>query len=100
MDLQTSKGRLLRRLRQDIQDECVLAAVAAVPRELFVPSNLYDRAYEDVALPIKEGQSISQPLLVAMMTQALGLHGGERVLEIGTGSGYQAAVLAAAGARV
>ena len=71
----------------------VLKAMAEVPRELFVPAESRDWAYRDVALSIGEGQTISQPYIVAMMTQALELEGDERVLEIGTGSGYQAAVL-------
>ena len=77
-----------------IEDERVLAAMAAVPRELFVPRGLVARAYEDAALPIEAGQTISQPFMVARICAELGLHGGERVLDIGTGSGYQAAVLA------
>jgi protein-L-isoaspartate(D-aspartate) O-methyltransferase len=78
----------------------VLAAMGEVPRHLFVESALADRAYEDRALPIGERQTISQPYMVALMTQALGLTGAERVLEIGTGSGYQAAVLAHLASRV
>jgi protein-L-isoaspartate(D-aspartate) O-methyltransferase len=76
-----------------IRDERVLAAVAAVPRELFVPEGLRRDAYADRALPIGYGQTISQPFMVATMLEALGLQGGS-ALEIGTGSGYQAAVLA------
>jgi protein-L-isoaspartate(D-aspartate) O-methyltransferase len=72
----------------------VLEAVGRVPREQFLPENLREFAYEDTPLPIEEGQTISQPYIVALMTEALGLKGGERVLEIGTGSGYAAAVLA------
>lgn len=83
-----------------IDDRRVLAAMAAVPRHLFVESALADRAYEDRALPIGERQTISQPFLVGLMTQALELTGPERVLEIGTGSGYQAAVLANLASRV
>ena len=79
--------------KRDITDERVLAAMAAVPRHLFVPPDLRAQAYADQALPIGHGQTISQPYVVALMTQLLALHGGERVLEIGTGSGYQAAVL-------
>ena len=79
---------------RDIEDERVLAAMRAVPRELFVPGELRRRAYEDAALPIGAGQTISQPYMVAAICQALSLHGGERVLDVGTGSGYQAAVLA------
>jgi protein-L-isoaspartate(D-aspartate) O-methyltransferase len=80
--------------RAGIHDRAVLAAIGRVRREAFVPTSLADRAYENVALPIGRGQTISQPYVVALMTQALALSGSERVLEIGTGSGYQAAVLA------
>ena len=77
----------------EIHDERVLEAMGRVPREEFVPPALRNRAYEDCALPIAADQSISQPYVVALMTQALALRGDERVLEIGTGSGYQLAVL-------
>jgi protein-L-isoaspartate(D-aspartate) O-methyltransferase len=77
-----------------ITDERVLSALDAVPRERFVPPDMWDRAYENSALPIESGQTISQPLMVASMTQELQLTGSERVLEIGTGSGYQTAILA------
>ncbi len=77
-----------------LHDERVLSAIAAIPRELFVNEAQRSMAYADCALPIGMGQTISQPLMVAMMTQALQLNGQERVLEIGTGSGYQAAILA------
>jgi protein-L-isoaspartate(D-aspartate) O-methyltransferase len=80
--------------RRDIVDPEVLAAFANVPREAFVPQDLVDRAYDDGPLPIGEGQTISQPYVVAITVQALRLRGHERVLEIGTGSGYAAAVLA------
>src|SRR5271168_3485991 len=76
-----------------VSDLRVLAAMSGVPREEFVPKELRYRSYEDVPLPIGEGQTISQPYIVAAMTAALGLDGSERVLEIGTGSGYQTAVL-------
>lgn len=79
--------------RRDIHDARVLAAFTAVPRERFVPDALADRAYDDAPLPIGEGQTISQPYVVAMTAQALGLTGTERVLEIGAGSGYAAAIL-------
>jgi len=81
--------------RNGIRDERVLDAMGAVPREAFVPPNQQAHAYVDGALPIEHGQSISQPYMVALMTQALELTGPERVLEIGTGTGYQVAVLAA-----
>jgi protein-L-isoaspartate(D-aspartate) O-methyltransferase len=79
--------------RRGIDDERVLAAMAEVPRERFVPQDQRRRAYRDGALRIGEGQTISQPWIVACMTQLLELHGDERVLEVGTGSGYGAAVL-------
>jgi len=76
-----------------VRDPLVLEAMSDVPRHLFVPAGLAGRAYEDYPLPIGEGQTISQPYIVALMTECLALRGGEKVLEIGTGSGYQAAVL-------
>jgi protein-L-isoaspartate(D-aspartate) O-methyltransferase len=79
--------------RRGIHDSGVLAAMAAVRREEFVPKEFRQRAYEDAPLPIGEGQTISQPYIVAVMTAALHLPGNERVLEIGTGCGYQAAIL-------
>ena len=84
-----------RQLRsRGIEDERVLAAMAAVPRELFVPEAWRDRAYDDAALPIGAEQTISQPYMVARICAELRLRGDERVLDVGTGSGYQAAVLA------
>jgi protein-L-isoaspartate(D-aspartate) O-methyltransferase len=84
-----------RQLRgRDIRDARVLEAMARVPRELFVPLDEQARAYDDVALPIGSGQTISQPYMVARICELLELRGGERVLDVGTGSGYQAAVLA------
>ncbi len=80
--------------RRGIRDPRVLAAMATVPREQFVPEALRDAAYADRALGIDCGQTISQPYIVALMTQALQLSGGEKVLEVGTGSGYQTAILA------
>jgi protein-L-isoaspartate(D-aspartate) O-methyltransferase len=80
--------------RRDISDKRVLAAMGEVPREEFVLERYRSRAYSDSALPIGEGQTISQPWIVAAICQALELRGGERVLEVGTGSGYSAAVLA------
>lgn len=77
-----------------ISDGSVLAAMAKVPREAFVPDSLRDSAYQDNPLPIGAGQTISQPYIVALMAEAAELGGGERVLEVGTGSGYGAAVLA------
>lgn len=78
----------------DITDQAVIAALAAVPRDQFVPPAYRSEAYEDIPLPIGHGQTISQPYIVALMTQALRLTPTSRVLEIGTGSGYQAAILA------
>ena len=90
-----------RQLRgRDIRDERVLAAMERVPRECFLPAELREHAYEDAALPIGEGQTISQPYMVARICEELGLDGGERVLDVGTGSGYQAAVLAELAAEV
>ncbi len=78
----------------DVTDPLVLDAMASVPRHLFVPPEYQDQAYEDVPLPIGYNQTISQPFIVAIMTQALRLNQDSRVLEVGTGSGYQAAILA------
>src|SRR5918999_194169 len=91
----TAKAReeLFRSLRRHIRSEAVLRAMEQVPRELFVPPDSRHMAYLDIPLGIGEGQTISQPFIVALMTEALGLEGRERVLEIGTGSGYQAAIL-------
>lgn len=86
--------RLLMALRRNgVTDTNVLSVIERVPREYFVPQNFNDKAYEDTALPIGHGQTISQPLVVAMMTQELELNPRHTVLEIGTGSGYQAAIL-------
>lgn len=95
MNHEPRKIRLLMQLRRaGITDTRVLSAIERVPREYFVPPNFLDQAYEDIALPIGQGQTISQPLVVAQMTQALEVEERHKVLEIGTGSGYQAAVLA------
>jgi protein-L-isoaspartate(D-aspartate) O-methyltransferase len=80
--------------RRDIRDPRVLAAMRAVERHRFIPADLGDHAYDDGPLPIGESQTISQPYMVALISQVARLSGGERVLEVGTGSGYQAAVLA------
>ncbi|MGH7950103.1 MAG: protein-L-isoaspartate(D-aspartate) O-methyltransferase [Candidatus Binataceae bacterium] len=79
--------------RRGIKDERVLEAMRAVPRDRFIPSELTEHAYDDGPLPIGESQTISQPYMVALICEVSQLRGGERVLEIGTGSGYQAAVL-------
>ncbi len=86
--------RLIMDLRdKGINDTAVLSAIERVPREIFVPQQMLDQAYEDIALPIGRGQTISQPLVVATMTEALAVGDRDKVLEIGTGSGYQAAIL-------
>lgn len=85
---------------KNIQDEAVLNAIESIPRHVFVDTALEHRAYEDSALPIGKGQTISQPYTVAAQTELLQVTPGSRVLEIGTGSGYQAAVLAEMGAKV
>ncbi|MEN9934949.1 MAG: hypothetical protein RLZZ387_1528, partial [Chloroflexota bacterium] len=79
--------------RRGIADRRVIDAMARVPRHLFVPPHLHANAYEDRALPIAGGQTISQPYIVALMAEAMLVQQGERVLEVGTGSGYAAAVL-------
>ena len=94
MDLTRNKEELFRRLRRDISDERVLDAMWRVSRELFVTAMNYSYAYDDRPLPIGEGQTISQPFIVALMTQALELDDESKVLELGTGSGYQTAILA------
>jgi len=86
--------------RRGIRDPRVLQAMGTVPREHFVPGVPTSLAYDDRALPIDAGQTISQPYMVARMTELLEVEAGDRILEIGTGSGYQAAILAAVGARV
>ena len=83
-----------------ISDVRLQRAMSIVPRHLFVPEPFTSRSYEDSALPIGKGQTISQPYTVAFMTQALGIKEGDKILEVGTGSGYQAAILAEMGARV
>jgi protein-L-isoaspartate(D-aspartate) O-methyltransferase len=91
-----NRNRMVERqiVRRGVVDPLVLDAVRAVPREAFLPEDLREFAYDDSPLPIEEGQTISQPYIVALMTEALMLKGDETVLEIGTGSGYAAAVLA------
>jgi len=86
-------AQLARTLRPAIADERVLAAIASIPREWFVPESEVSRAYENVALPIGAGQTISQPLVVARMLEVLALAPTDRVLDVGTGSGYHAALL-------
>ncbi len=96
-----ARNRLVSTLEKEgIDDPAVLAAIATVPRHEFVPDRLLGDAYANYPLPIGHDQTISQPYVVALMTQLLRLRAGERVLEIGTGSGYQAAVLAEIGCNV
>jgi protein-L-isoaspartate(D-aspartate) O-methyltransferase len=90
----TEAAALAQRLRPAVRSERVLAAIASTPRERFVPPQERDRAYENVALPIECGQTISQPLVVARMLETLELRETDRVLDVGTGSGYHAALLA------
>ncbi len=89
------KRELFRKLLRNIPSETVIRAMEQVPRDLFVPQDSRHMAYLDLPLNIGEGQTISQPYIVAMMTEAMELSGGDRVLEIGTGSGYQTAILSA-----
>lgn len=94
MEFDQARARLVAHLGSEISDRRVLKAMSHIPRERFVPPQEQRSAYEDMPLPIGYDQTISQPLIIAMMTQALELRGNEKVLEIGTGSGYQAAILA------
>jgi protein-L-isoaspartate(D-aspartate) O-methyltransferase len=94
MDFEVARARLIDQLAAEIQDRRVLSAMSRVSRELFVPSHLAHMAYEDGPLPIGLNQTISQPYIVALMTEKLELAGSEKVLELGTGSGYQTAILA------
>ena len=94
MDFEAARASLIDHLSIEIRDERVLAAMARVPRERFLPPEEQYLAYEDRPLPIGFDQTISQPFIIALMTQALELTGNEKVLEVGTGSGYQAAILA------
>ena len=101
MDMVSERAQLILGLLQNgILNQTVLAALEAIPRELFVPETFARHAYDDSALPIGRGQTISQPLIVARMTDALDLTRRHKVLEIGTGSGYQAAVLSKLSRRV
>jgi protein-L-isoaspartate(D-aspartate) O-methyltransferase len=94
MDFEAERARLIEHLRPEIKDERVLRAMARIPRERFIPPEEQYFAYEDRPLPIGFDQTISQPFIIALMTEALELSGSEKVLEVGTGSGYQAAILA------
>jgi len=94
MDFESARAELIEQLGTEIKDKRVLAAMGAIPRELFVPPESRHLAYADKPLPIGYEQTISQPFIIALMTEALELTGREKVLEVGTGSGYQAAILA------
>jgi protein-L-isoaspartate(D-aspartate) O-methyltransferase len=94
MDFKKARDKLTAYLGTQITDRRVLSAIGRIPRERFVPEKYREQAYEDGPLPIGGEQTISQPLIIALMTQALELTGKEKVLEIGTGSGYQTAILA------
>jgi protein-L-isoaspartate(D-aspartate) O-methyltransferase len=94
MNFEVARARLLHQLAAEIKDKRVLTAMSRVPRQLFVPPELAHMAYDDIPLPIGLNQTISQPYIVALMTEKLELTGNEKVLELGTGSGYQTAILA------
>lgn len=93
-DFTTARAELIKQLAAEIRDKRVLAAMGRIPREQFVPEQSRFLAYEDGPLPIGWEQTISQPYIIAIMTEALELKGNEKVLEVGTGSGYQTAILA------
>lgn len=100
MDFTQARARLIASLDREISDKRVLEAMSRIPRESFVPPEEKRSAYDNIPLPIGHNQTISQPLIIAMMTEALKLQGGEKVLEVGTGCGYQAAILAELAFRV
>jgi len=100
MDYSAARAELIKKLSAGIKDKRVLDAMIKVPREMFIPSEARQFAYDDRPLSIGYGQTISQPYIVAMMTEALNLSKKHKVLEIGTGSGYQAAILAQLAGRV
>jgi len=93
MDMSTAREKLIQHLSREIRDRKVLETMGHIPRELFVPKTSRHMAYEDIPLTIGMGQTISQPLIVALMTESLELANDNKVLEIGTGSGYQTAIL-------
>lgn len=93
MDMESARLRLMQQLSHEIRDQKVLEVMSRVPRELFVPPSSQHAAYENIPLPIEMGQTISQPFIVALMTEAMELKGSEKALEVGTGSGYQTAIL-------
>jgi len=92
--LESARAQLIDSLKSEIKDKRVLEVMARIPREKFIPRDYYHSAYEDHPLSIGHGQTISQPFIVALMTQALDLKSSDNVLELGTGSGYQTAILA------
>jgi protein-L-isoaspartate(D-aspartate) O-methyltransferase len=94
MDFDAARAELIDQLSTEIKDKRVLEVMRSIPRELFIPRERRHLAYEDRPLPIGYDQTISQPFIIALMTEALALKGNEQVLEVGTGSGYQAAILA------
>lgn len=94
MDFDAARAELIDQLSTEIKDKRVLEVMRSIPRELFIPREKRHLAYEDRPLPIGYDQTISQPFIIALMTEALALKGNEQVLEVGTGSGYQAAILA------
>ncbi len=94
MDFYAARAKLIQYLNSEINDKRVLAAMSRIPRESFIPENKRHLAYEDSPVPIGCDQTISQPFIIALMTEALELKGDEKVLEVGTGSGYQTAILA------
>ncbi len=99
--LDVRKIRLILELRESgISDTHVLSAIEKTPREIFIPDNFRNQAYENIALPIEDNQTISQPYIVALMTQSLELQKKNKVLEIGTGSGYQSSILSLLARRV
>lgn len=100
MEMANARNKLIRQLSFEIKDQKVLEIMSRIPRELFIPTMSQHLAYENIPLPIAMGQTISQPFIVALMTEALALDGTEKVLEIGTGSGYQTAILCEIAKRV
>ena len=93
MEMESARSKMIRQLAREIADRKVLDTMSRIPRERFVPPHSRHLAYDNMPLPIDMGQTISQPLIVALMTEALALEGNEKVLELGTGSGYQTAIL-------
>ena len=100
MDFDAARASLIKYLSSEIRDKRVLEVMSRIPREKFVPEEYRHQAYEDRPLPIGWDQTISQPYIIALMTKALELNGNEKVLELGTGSGYQTAILAGLAGRV